>query len=102
MTEDRVQLLTDALRKQLSAEVSAEAVAPGRYRFAVVSPKFKDVADLQRQDQIWAIVDSTISRAETLDISLILAFSPDEVGVHSGELLMGLLEKDPAAQARQP
>jgi hypothetical protein len=65
-----------------------------------VSSQFNNVPDLQRQDRVWEIVDSTIQRGETLDISLILAFTPEEVSIHSGESIMGLLEKDPKSRAR--
>ena len=80
MTQQEVDQLADALRRQFNAEVEAEPVnGNGRYRFAVVSPEFEQMNQLQRQDAIWAVVDATLPRLATLDISLILAFSPTEL-----------------------
>ena len=63
MTQQEVDLLTVALRGRFNAEVDAEPVnGNGRYRFAVVSPEFDQMNQLQRQDAIWAVVDPTLPR----------------------------------------
>jgi acid stress-induced BolA-like protein IbaG/YrbA len=80
MTSAHVNKLTRELEKQFDAKVEAEKIGPkGRYRFAVVSPKFKKMTQLKRQDAIWAVVDKVLSRDATLDISLILAYAPEEL-----------------------
>ena len=79
MTRDNAESLAEALRKTFEADVEMELVNPsGRYRFAVVSPRFQEMTQLARQDEIWRLVDETMSREATLDITLILAFAPDE------------------------
>jgi acid stress-induced BolA-like protein IbaG/YrbA len=81
MTSAQVKTLKAALIKKFSGKVDAEKVnGHGRYRFAVVSPRFDRMAHLKRQDAIWKVVDSTLPRQAILDISLILAFAPKELG----------------------
>jgi hypothetical protein len=41
-----------------------------------MSRKFDDMPQLRRQDEIWEVVDETLPREATLDISIILAFAP--------------------------
>ncbi len=81
MTKAQISALTQAIRKRFAAaKVEAEAVnGHGRYRIAVISPQFKKMTQLERQDALWAIVDKTLPREATLDISLILAFAPTEL-----------------------
>ena len=80
MTQQEVDLLAVALRRRFNADVDAQPVnGKGRYRFAVVSPEFDQMNQLQRQDAIWEVVDAVLPRPATLDISLILAFSPTEL-----------------------
>jgi len=80
MTTTQAQALKGALRKKFAGKVRAERVdGRGRYRFAVVSPRFARMAHLKRQDAIWKVVDATLPRQATLDISLILAFAPKEL-----------------------
>jgi len=80
MTQTQANALTKALRRQFAGKVEVERInGRGRYRFAVVSSRFKGVAHLKRQDAIWRVVDSTLPRNATLDISLILAFAPNEL-----------------------
>jgi stress-induced morphogen len=77
--------LVKALRTELSAEVEAERIPgsddlPDRFRLAVVSPKFRTMKHLRRQDVVWKIVDRVLDPDEQLSlISLILAFSPNEL-----------------------
>ncbi|HEY8746623.1 MAG TPA: hypothetical protein VIM11_01525 [Tepidisphaeraceae bacterium] len=80
MTQQEAESLADALRGHFEADVDMELVNDrGRYRFAVVSKQFQSMNDLERQDEVWKIVDRTMPRAATLDISLILAFAPEEL-----------------------
>lgn len=50
-----------------------------RFRLAVVSPKFRKMFHLKRQDRVWEIVDATLDREQAVRISLILAYAPDEL-----------------------
>jgi stress-induced morphogen len=79
MTEERARRLADELSRHFNGQAEIEAVAPGRYRFAIVSPQFEGVGQLQRQDRAWEVVDQVFTREEVLDISLILAFAPGEL-----------------------
>jgi hypothetical protein len=79
MTEEEAKLLVDRIRDRFAGEVEAEEVAPGRFRFTVVSSQFVDVSPFRRVDQVWEIVDTTLSREATVDISMILPYSPDEL-----------------------
>jgi stress-induced morphogen len=80
MTQHIAESLANALRNRFDAEVDMELVNPsGRYRFAVVSPQFQKMTQLARQDEIWKVVNETMPREATLDITLILAFAPDEL-----------------------
>jgi stress-induced morphogen len=80
MTQQDAECLAQAFRNRFGAEVGMELVNPvGRYRFEVVSPQFQKMTQLARQDEIWKVVNETMSRDATLDITLILAFAPDEL-----------------------
>jgi hypothetical protein len=81
MTQQRADELANALAAEFGGEAEAEQVAPGRFRFGVISPKFVGVSPLVRQDHAWLVVNRILSREEKLDISLILTFSPDDVQV---------------------
>ena len=85
MTTEEVDVLSDALRDQLGAQVEAEPVDDnGRFRFAVVSPRFQEMTQLEPQDAVWQVVDSTLPKPTTLDISLILAFAPADLAETGG------------------
>jgi hypothetical protein len=80
MTEQQATDIANALRNAFNGDVEVEKVNPaGRYRFAVVSDRFENVSHLRRQDQIWEVVDQTLPRDLKLDISLILAFTRNEL-----------------------
>ena len=80
MTQEQVDALSRAFRERLEAQVDVEPVnGHGRYRFAVVSPRFREMNHLQRQDAVWQLADETLPREVTIDISLILAFAPEEL-----------------------
>jgi stress-induced morphogen len=91
MTESRLPVklkqLVKAFKTELGAEVEVERVEspdpwPDRFRFrlAVVSPKFKEMNHLRRQELVWKIVNRILEPGEQLSIlSIILAFSPNEL-----------------------
>lgn len=79
MTKKQAGTLAEALRRQFEAEVDAEPLGNGRFRFALVSPKFKKMPHLRRQDKVWELVDRTLPREAIMDISLILAYAPSEL-----------------------
>lgn len=79
MTQAQAEMLVAALARQFDAEVEAEPIGGnGRFRFAIVSPQFAGLPQLQRQDAIWQVVDGVLPREATLDVSMILAFEPGE------------------------
>ena len=84
MTENEippdVESLAIALRSELGAEVEVERVqGTARYRLAVVSPRFRDMGQMARQDLVWQIADSALDRESALKITLILAFAPEDI-----------------------
>jgi hypothetical protein len=79
MTTQDAQAVTTALEGRFGGRAEAEEVAPGRFRFTLVSPAFSGVPQLTRQDDVWAAVDAALPTEQSLDITLILAFAPDEV-----------------------
>jgi acid stress-induced BolA-like protein IbaG/YrbA len=51
----------------------------GRYQFAIVSPQFSNMPQLDRQDAVWDAIRGKISQSVSIDILMILAFSPEEL-----------------------
>jgi stress-induced morphogen len=86
MTEVDRDRLVSAFQRELLAQVEVHAVnGAGRYRFALVSDKFVGLSQLARQDAAWRVVDKTLSEDAALDVSLLLAFAPEEVAEMSGQ-----------------
>ena len=80
MTKNQANLLAGALKKRFPGKAEFEPVnAQGRYRFAIVSGRFNAMSQLERQDEVWKVVDRVLPRAATLDISTILAFAPADM-----------------------
>lgn len=79
MTQERANVLSDALAAQFTAHVEHEEVAPGRFRFDVFSKHYGDISHLSRQDRAWEVVDRTLSRDESEDITLVITHGPEEV-----------------------
>mgnify|MGYP006301420073 CR=1 FL=1 len=79
MTPKQVKQLTSALEQAFNAEVQAEKVSTKRYRFVVVSPQFCRMTQMERQDAIWAQVDQVLQKADAVNVSLILAYAPNEI-----------------------
>lgn len=82
MTKAQAAKLKAELTKAFDAtkvEVEQVDAKQGRYRFAIISPEFNKIPHLTRQDQIWEVVDQVLSRESADDITLILAYAPDEL-----------------------
>jgi stress-induced morphogen len=80
MSESERKKLVASLKKEFRGTVHSEKVGPkGRFRLEVISPKFKKMTQLQRQDAVWDVVNDALSREATLDVSLILTYSPAEL-----------------------
>jgi len=79
MTTQEAQAVTAALESRFGGQAEAEEIAPGRFRFTLVSPAFTGVLHLRRQDEVWEAVDAVLPPEQSLDITLILAFAPDDV-----------------------
>ena len=80
MTQEDADRLAAALRERFRAEVDVERIGDRlRYRFAAVSPDFAQMPQLERQDAVWNVVDATLPREASLDVSLILTFAPGEL-----------------------
>lgn len=71
--------LKAALAEAFEAEVEAEKIAPGRYRFSIISPQFDQMPQLKRQDAAWKVVDRMLTTEASIDISLILTYAPHEL-----------------------
>ena len=79
MKDRDVRRLKEELQKKFKAEVEVEKISKGRFRLSVVSPMFKRMGQMTRQDRVWELVDEVLSRDATLDVSLILTFAPNEL-----------------------
>ena len=72
----------DAFKNQFGGEVEFEAEVIGgiqRFSFYLVSPHFNAMPHLKRQDAVWEIIDSVLSRDEALQVSAILPLAPGEI-----------------------
>lgn len=81
MKDDQAQRLATAFQDQFGGEVEVlpEEGSPGRYQFAVQSPKFSELTTLRRQDVVWEVIDRVLSREDTLDVVMVWTFVPGEV-----------------------
>ena len=81
MTPERVDQLVTSIRERFAGDVEAEPEADNRsrYQFWVFSPQFKGMTHLQRQDELWKIVEQILSREEQLDVTMIWTFAPGEI-----------------------
>lgn len=80
MTRDQADQLGVALREEFGGdvEVMPEAEA-GRYQFSVLSPGFRGVPTLKRQDAVWSTVDRVLPRDDTFDVAMVWTFAPGEM-----------------------
>ena len=80
MTDEQAKALVRALKKQFGGKAEYEAInGRGTYRFAIVSKRFNTMRQLQRQDEVWKVVDQVLPREATLDITTILAYAPADL-----------------------
>jgi hypothetical protein len=75
-----IERLRDQLKADLAADVDIEPLDEGPpFLLTVFSDHFKNLTHLQRQDRVWAIVDATCGREDSLLISMILTYAPGEI-----------------------
>jgi hypothetical protein len=75
-----VDQLVSALQRGIAgAQVDTEQVRRDRYRFVVISSKFKKLGHPERQRMVWGIADATLSKADLLNVAMILTLAPSEV-----------------------
>ena len=76
-----VLTLEQALRKKLrNAEIDIEKVGrTNRYRFLIVSDRFRRMDHPRRQNLVWDVADKLLAPAELLRVSMIVTMAPDEV-----------------------
>lgn len=82
MSEFPAAKLVDAFRKRFGGEVEFDAEVVGgieRFSFYLVSPQFKALSHLKRQDAVWEVIDSVLSREEALQVSGVLPLVPGEI-----------------------
>lgn len=84
MTPKEANQIKELLEKEFNAEVQLMKSPEDRYEFGVISEQFSTLSHLKRQDRIWEAIDKAVeaqklSREAMLEISLILAYAPDEL-----------------------
>ena len=82
MTAFPREKLVEAFRERFGGEVEVEADVVGgveRFSFYLVSPEFKSLSHLKRQDAVWQVIDSILSREEALQVSAVLPLAPNEI-----------------------
>ena len=75
--------LKKALASEFGGVVDVQPV-PGSgvrdyFRVGLVSPRFRRMPHLKRQDAVWDVADRVLTREETLLVSMILAYAPNEL-----------------------
>ena len=82
MTRFPLKKLVDAFKARFGGQVAHDKEVVGgleRFSFYLVSPKFKSLSHLKRQDAAWEVIDSVLSREEALQVSAVLALAPGEI-----------------------
>jgi stress-induced morphogen len=75
-----VDQLTAALQRGIAgAQVTAEHVRRQRYRFVVVSPRFKNLGHPERQRMVWDIADRVLNKPDLLNVAMIMTVAPAEM-----------------------
>jgi acid stress-induced BolA-like protein IbaG/YrbA len=64
-------------------ELNLEDVNVNKVAGFVVSEKFADMPDMERQDYIWSIFDEKLAVEDRLKIVAIITLSPDEVEAYA-------------------
>jgi hypothetical protein len=71
--------LTAALQQDLpDAQVRHEQVRHNRYRFIVLSERFKDMGHPERQRIVWDIADAALDKPDLLNVAMILTVAPSD------------------------
>ena len=87
MTPQDAEKVADVLDRCFGGEVDLESVnGNGRYQFAIVSPKFSQLAQLDRQDAVWDAIRAQVDDDISIDILMVLTLSPEEFAEHSEPL----------------
>jgi hypothetical protein len=74
--------LVGAFKARFGGQIEHDSEVVGgmeRFSFYLVSPKFKPLSHLKRQDAVWEVIDSVLSREEALQVSAVLALAPGEI-----------------------
>jgi stress-induced morphogen len=82
MSNFPLKRLVDALRKRFGGDIKVDNEVVGgikRFSFYMVSPKFKSLSHLKRQDAVWEVIDGTLSREHALQVSAVLPLAPGEI-----------------------
>ena len=71
--------LTAALRQAMpDAQVRHEQVRHNRYRFIVLSDRFKDMGHPERQRIVWDIADAALAKPDLRNVAMILTIAPSD------------------------
>jgi acid stress-induced BolA-like protein IbaG/YrbA len=71
-----VARLAAALHQALpDAEIGHEQVRGERYRFFVVSERFKDMGHPERQRIVWDIADNVLQKPDLLNVAMIMTIA---------------------------
>ena len=82
MTTFPTQQLVDAFKQRFGGDVESESEVVGgieRFSFYLVSPEFKKLSHLKRQDVVWEVIDAVLSREQALQVSAVLPVAPGEI-----------------------
>ena len=81
MTSEQADQLVASIRARFLGDVEAEPDEDNRnrYQFWVFSPQFAGMSHLERQDELWKIVEQVLPREEQLDVAMIWTFAPGEI-----------------------
>jgi len=79
MTEKIATKLNYELIRKFGGSAEFEEKNPGQFRFSLISPQFAGVPHLQRQDQVWEVIEKVLTPDEILDLTLVLTYTPEEI-----------------------
>jgi stress-induced morphogen len=82
MTQDQAAQLVTAFKARFGGEVEPhpdDNGQSGRFDFSIVSPGFRGMTTLQRQDAVWETVNQVLGREASLDVGMVWAFAPGEI-----------------------
>jgi hypothetical protein len=71
--------LMAAIQRALpDARIAHEQVRRDRYRFTVVSERFRDLGHPERQRIVWDIADTTLQKPELLNVAMIMTIAQSD------------------------